>query len=224
MCFLTHPLAGSLKPNQTPYKSIIITRGEAGVDTDSVVLIENSIAAAQKIFAGSQHTFLERKILGDFRTVDLSLIENAMQKRSFQLNISNNGLFSNNLEEREVKIVKLELGKILIQDVQFGAKTEVVDRTLFVNKEEIIELVLEDDRLIGADVELARPGESVRIAPVKDVIEPRVKVTGGGVLFPGMINKVEQVGRRQNPCFGRCNGHHLRSANLPWYRLSFSWS
>ncbi|MGI6090102.1 MAG: sarcosine reductase complex component B subunit alpha [Saccharofermentanales bacterium] len=90
--------------------------------------------------------------------------------------------------------MKLELGKILIQDVQFGAKTEVVDRTLFVNKEEIIELVLEDDRLIGADVELARPGESVRIAPVKDVIEPRVKVTGGGALFPGMINKVEQVG------------------------------
>jgi len=90
--------------------------------------------------------------------------------------------------------VKLELGKILIQDVQFGDKTEVVNGTLFVNKEEIVELVLEDDRLIGADVELARPGEAVRIAPVKDVIEPRVKVTGGGALFPGMINKVEQVG------------------------------
>jgi glycine reductase len=97
-------------------------------------------------------------------------------------------------KEREVKIVKLELGKILIQDVQFGDKTEVVNGTLFVNKEEIVELVLEDDRLIGADVELARPGEAVRIAPVKDVIEPRVKVTGGGALFPGMINKVEQVG------------------------------
>ncbi|MDI9461972.1 MAG: sarcosine reductase complex component B subunit alpha [Saccharofermentanales bacterium] len=90
--------------------------------------------------------------------------------------------------------MKLELGKILIQDVQFGDKTEVVNGTLFVNKEEIVELVLEDDRLIGADVELARPGEAVRIAPVKDVIEPRVKVTGGGALFPGMINKVEQVG------------------------------
>ncbi|NLB09042.1 MAG: beta-aspartyl-peptidase [Clostridiales bacterium] len=90
--------------------------------------------------------------------------------------------------------MKLELGKILIQDVQFGDKTEVVNGTLFVNKEEIVELVLEDDRLIGADVELARPGEAVRIAPVKDVIEPRVKVTGGGGLFPRMIHKVEQVG------------------------------
>lgn len=30
--------------------------------------------------------------------------------------------------------------------------------------------------------------------PVKDVIEPRVKVNGGGNLFPGVISKVETVG------------------------------
>lgn len=41
----------------------------------------------------------------------------------------------------------------------------------------------------------ARPGESVRIAPVKDVIEPRVKVSGGGGIFPGVISKVGQVGQ-----------------------------
>ena len=29
-----------------------------------------------------------------------------------------------------------------------------------------------------------RPGESVRITPVKDVIEPRVKVEGRGGVFP----------------------------------------
>ncbi|MGI6090101.1 MAG: GrdX family protein [Saccharofermentanales bacterium] len=80
---LTHPLAGSLKPNQTPYKSIIITRGEAGIDTDSVVLIENSIAAAQKFLQDRKTPSWSEKILSDFRTVDLSLMENAMQKRSF---------------------------------------------------------------------------------------------------------------------------------------------
>lgn len=90
--------------------------------------------------------------------------------------------------------MKLELGKIKISDVQFGNNTEVVNGTLFVNKDEIIKLVLEDDRIIKADVELARPGESVRIAPVKDVIEPRVKVSGGGQMFPGTINKVKEVG------------------------------
>jgi len=90
--------------------------------------------------------------------------------------------------------LRLELGKIKINNVQFGEKTEVVKGTLYVNKDEIIKLVLEDDRIISADVELARPGESVRIAPVKDVIEPRVKVSGGGEMFPGSINKVRQVG------------------------------
>lgn len=90
--------------------------------------------------------------------------------------------------------MKLELGKIKISDVQFGSKTKVENGTLYVNKDEISKLVLEDKRLIKAEVELARPGESVRIAPVKDVIEPRVKVSGSGKIFPGVINKVKTVG------------------------------
>ncbi|WP_130862420.1 sarcosine reductase complex component B subunit alpha [Bacilliculturomica massiliensis] len=90
--------------------------------------------------------------------------------------------------------MKLELGRIKIHDVQFGPETKVEKGVLYVNKEEIEKLVLEDERLIGAQVELARPGESVRIAPVKDVLEPRVKVSGGGGIFPGMISKVKEVG------------------------------
>ena len=42
--------------------------------------------------------------------------------------------------------------------------------------------------------DIARPGESVRITPVKDVIEPRVKVEGRGGIFPGVISKVDTVG------------------------------
>ncbi|GAA0179830.1 sarcosine reductase complex component B subunit alpha [Clostridium sediminicola] len=90
--------------------------------------------------------------------------------------------------------MKLELGKIKISDVQFGSETKVENGTLYVNKDEISKLVLEDKRLIKAEVELARPGESVRIAPVKDVVEPRVKVSGSGKIFPGVINKVKTVG------------------------------
>ena len=90
--------------------------------------------------------------------------------------------------------MKLELGRIKIHDVQFGPETKVEKGVLYVNKEEIEKLVLEDERLIGVQVELARPGESVRIAPVKDVLEPRVKVSGGGGIFPGMISKVKEVG------------------------------
>lgn len=90
--------------------------------------------------------------------------------------------------------MRLEVGNIRIEDVQFGSKTEVKEHTLFVNKEELIALLSDDDRIANITVDLAKPGESVRIMPVKDVIEPRVKVDGQGGVFPGFISKVDQVG------------------------------
>lgn len=90
--------------------------------------------------------------------------------------------------------MRLELGNILINDVQFGDVTKVEKGTLYVNKEELIKIVGEDDHIKSVTVELAKPGESTRITPVKDVIEPRVKVEGDGGIFPGVINKVTTVG------------------------------
>lgn len=89
--------------------------------------------------------------------------------------------------------MRLELGKILIKDVQFGETTKVENGTLYVNADEIKELVKQDERIKSVEVELARPGESIRITPVKDVIEPRVKLDGGGI-FPGVLSKVDTVG------------------------------
>jgi sarcosine reductase len=90
--------------------------------------------------------------------------------------------------------MRLELGKVFIKDVQFGSETKIENGVLYVNKEELIALIREDENLKEVDVEIARPGESVRITPVKDVIEPRVKVEGPGGIFPGMISKVDTVG------------------------------
>lgn len=90
--------------------------------------------------------------------------------------------------------MRLELGQIHIKDVQFGDKTEVKNGVLTINKQEIIDLVLEDEHIKSADVEIAKPGEKVRITPVKDVIEPRVKVEGPGGVFPGILSKVDVVG------------------------------
>jgi len=90
--------------------------------------------------------------------------------------------------------VRLELGNINIKDVQFGDITKVENGILYINKEEIISIVMEDDHIKSVKVELAKPGEETRITPVKDVIEPRVKVEGVGGIFPGLINKVTTVG------------------------------
>jgi glycine reductase len=90
--------------------------------------------------------------------------------------------------------VKLEIGKIYVKDLVFGEKTRVDGSTLYVSKKAVEDLVLEDDKIKSVKIDIAKPGESVRITPVKDVIEPRVKVSGKGKIFPGVINKVKQVG------------------------------
>ena len=90
--------------------------------------------------------------------------------------------------------MRLELGHVLINDVQFGNETKIDNGVLYVNKEELIALIKEDEHLKEVDVDIARPGESVRITPVKDVVEPRVKVEGNGGVFPGILSKVDVVG------------------------------
>jgi len=74
---LTHPLSGSIKPKETPYKSIVISREAAALDAKSLSIIEESIAC--------YHRFCERDIpehtYRDFMEIDCSLITNAMNKK-----------------------------------------------------------------------------------------------------------------------------------------------
>lgn len=90
--------------------------------------------------------------------------------------------------------MRLEVGNIFIKDVQFADATSVKDGVLYVNKDELAKITGDDERIKSVEVFLARPGESVRIIPVKDVVEPRVKVEGPGGIFPGFMTGVEQVG------------------------------
>jgi len=93
-----------------------------------------------------------------------------------------------------VKVLRLEIGKIFIKDLQFGPETKVENGVLYVNKEELLSEISGDERIASIDFDIARPGEEVRIIPVKDVVEPRVKVEGNGGIFPGFISKVDTVG------------------------------
>lgn len=90
--------------------------------------------------------------------------------------------------------MELILGKITINNIDFGSQTKVEAETLYVNRDELISHIAVDERLDSIEVQLARPGESVRIIPVKDVVEPRVKVDGANDVFPGFLSDVKQVG------------------------------
>ncbi|MCR6546107.1 glycine/sarcosine/betaine reductase component B subunit [Dehalobacterium formicoaceticum] len=91
--------------------------------------------------------------------------------------------------------MRLELGNIFIRDVQFGSKTEVVNQTLFIDRDKLAKAAAGDDeRIVSLEIDLAKPGDKTRIIPVKDVIEPRVKVSGSGGILPGFISSVDTVG------------------------------
>lgn len=90
--------------------------------------------------------------------------------------------------------MKLEMGHIYIKDIQFASESKIEDGILYVSEEEVKKVALEDEKIKSVSFDIARPGESVRITPVKDVIEPRVKVEGKGGIFPGVIAKVDTVG------------------------------
>ncbi|HSQ87423.1 glycine/sarcosine/betaine reductase component B subunit, partial [Romboutsia sp.] len=100
--------------------------------------------------------------------------------------------------------MRLELGKIFIEDIQFADVTEVKDGVLYINKEEMLKEIGGDEHIKSIDIDLVRPGESVRITPVKDVIEPRVKVEGKGGIFPGIISKVDTVGEGRTHALKGC--------------------
>lgn len=95
---------------------------------------------------------------------------------------------------QEVWTMRLELGKVRIQDVAFGEETRIRGGTLWIDRKGLIEHLKEDPRVKDVDVDLARPGDKVRIIPVKDVIQPRVKVKGKGQGFPGLTTRMEPVG------------------------------
>lgn len=80
----------------------------------------------------------------------------------------------------------LELCNFKVKDVRFGSQTRWQDGLLELAHDEVLELVCQDPFVAKAEVEVARPGESVRIVTLRDVIEPRVKVEGEGMAYPGV--------------------------------------
>lgn len=79
---LTHPLAGSVKPWETPYRSVMITTvREDRTDMLSLEVIEQALFAIEK---SETRPVLDEKVLKDFQLVDLSLIQSALPSAEAQ--------------------------------------------------------------------------------------------------------------------------------------------
>ena len=77
---LTHPQAGSLKPNQTPYRSIIVYPSDNSSNMDDVMMIEKAIETFNKFREIKETPKYEEKTANDYKTIDLSMIDNVMPR------------------------------------------------------------------------------------------------------------------------------------------------
>lgn len=79
---LTHPLMGSIKPNETPYKTIAISaEPDNTVDFNSLSLMENSIETSEKLMNNRPPRNWPKEIIDkvyeDYRVIDYDLIYKA---------------------------------------------------------------------------------------------------------------------------------------------------
>ncbi len=90
--------------------------------------------------------------------------------------------------------MRLELANFPVRDVRFNNRIDYNNGVLEINKEDLLASILQDKRVASADLEVVFPNEQARILNVRDVVEPRVKVSGPGCVYPGILGPVETVG------------------------------
>ena len=73
----THPLAGSVKPNETIYRSIAVSKSPHTFSAEQAEMMSNSIIAYDKF--PPKKRILTDELLKDFQLVDYTLIAGAME-------------------------------------------------------------------------------------------------------------------------------------------------
>ena len=71
---LTHPLAGSVKPGESPYRSIAVSSEQGELDMRSLEVIESAIDRCRTLTAHRPAREYPRKTLEDFQLIDYNLL------------------------------------------------------------------------------------------------------------------------------------------------------
>lgn len=90
--------------------------------------------------------------------------------------------------------MKLEIGNFYVKDVVFGENTAYSKGILTIDKLAALDFIKEEEsHITDVDLMIAKPGEDIRIVPVKEAIEPRVR-PDGRTLFPGVTGEISNAG------------------------------
>ncbi len=72
---VTHPLAGSVKPGESPYRSVVVDTRGTGLDMQSLEIIENALDRYKiMVNAKTYQRVYNEKILDDFQVIDGQLL------------------------------------------------------------------------------------------------------------------------------------------------------
>ncbi|NLC25739.1 MAG: hypothetical protein GX777_03845 [Fastidiosipila sp.] len=91
--------------------------------------------------------------------------------------------------------MQLTVETIKVDNVKFGTKTELKDRVLYINKEDILDFVREEPIFESMNVDLTYPGEKVRIMHVVDVVQARCKLDDE-IDWPGVLTSEYSIAGR----------------------------
>ena len=88
----------------------------------------------------------------------------------------------------------LELAEFPVSRLRFARMFHYEAGVFTIDDRELSDLVRQDERIENISFALAHPGDRVRITGIRDIVEPRVKVTGQAQVFPGTLSPVQPVG------------------------------
>lgn len=75
----THPLCGSIKPNETPYRSILINETKE-IDMNGIIILDEAIETYKKFQNNLKTPLWIDRVLVDFRTIDCNIMTQTIEK------------------------------------------------------------------------------------------------------------------------------------------------
>lgn len=78
----THPMAGSIKPNQTPFRTVLVSdeKMDGNEMIENELMIEDAVLMTRKFLSDHPVRDWEKSIVRDFGQVDLELISGAIDR------------------------------------------------------------------------------------------------------------------------------------------------
>ena len=90
--------------------------------------------------------------------------------------------------------MRLEIAEFPVSEIRLGTQFGYDSGKLLVDSNAIVDSVLREKRIEAAWLDVVAPGDHTRVTGIRDVVEPRIKVSGSGQVFPGVLGPVEPVG------------------------------